>query len=114
MKQATAVLPLLVACLVVSSGAFAVEIDQQGFSDADGFELAVREDGLTISWDAPEGRAFMELQFIPRRRGRPSAPLIRAIGVDGIAALEGVDPNYLFWVGDRDLASRDGWVIFFD
>ncbi len=87
MKQATALLSLLFACLVISSGAFAVEIDQNGFNDADGFELAVREDGLKISWDAPEGRAFMELQFIPRRRNRPPAPLIRAIGVDGIAAL---------------------------
>ena len=104
----------MVAVVLITPAAFGVELDQQGFSDADGFDLSVREDGLTISWDAPEGRAFMELQFIPRRRGRPPAPLIRAIGVDGIAALEGVDPNYLFWVGDRDLATRDGWVIFFD
>jgi hypothetical protein len=114
MKQTGAVVLLIVYFLLVPSGAFAVEIDRQGFSDADGFELATREDGLTISWDAPEGKAFMDLQFIPRRRNTPAAPLIRAIGVDGIAALEGVDPNYLFWVGERDLALRDGWEIFFD
>ena len=60
MKQSTALLPLLFACLVISSGAFAVEIDQQGFSEADGFELAVREDGLTISWDIARNGAFTQ------------------------------------------------------
>ena len=28
--------------------------------------------------------------------------------------MEDLDPNYLFWVGDRDLTLRDGWEIFFD
>jgi len=56
----------------------------------------------------------MDLQFIPRRGNRPAAPLIRQIGVNGVAAMEEVDPNYLFWVGDRDLETRDGWTIFFD
>ncbi len=28
--------------------------------------------------------------------------------------MEGLDPNYLFWIGDRDLEKRAGWSIFFD
>ena len=114
MKKLRASFLLLVSSLVVSGAAFAVDVDQRDFSQADGFEFTTREDGLTITWDAPEGRAFMDLQFIPRRRNTPAAPLIHAIGIDGVAALEDVDPNYLFWVGDRDLELRDGWEIFFD
>jgi hypothetical protein len=97
-----------------SSIVFAAEIQQQDFDPAAGFELDTRDDGLVISWDSPEGKAFIDLQVIPRSGNNAAAPLIRAIGIDGELALEGVDPNYLLWVGERDLALRDGWLIFFD
>ena len=89
-------------------------VDQQNFNNGDGFELSTSDDGLAIIWDSPEGKAYLELQFIPRQGNNAAAPLIREIGIDGVAALEGVDPNYLFWVGERDLELRDGWEIFFD
>ena len=92
----------------------AVEIDQSQVDTNDGFAVHASEKTLKIEWDSPEGRAFMELQFIPRNRGRPAAPLIRAIGVDREAALEGLDPNYLFWIGERDLSKVNRWTIFFD
>jgi len=100
--------------LLVNTSIFGIEIYQQGFDASDGFDLTTTDDTLTIIWDAPEGKAFIELQFIPRRGNFPAAPLIRKIGVDGIPALENLDPNYLFWVGDRNLELRGGWNIFFD
>lgn len=93
---------------------FAAEISQQGFSASDGFDLETREDGLIVSWNAPEGRAYIDLQFIPRQGNNAAAPLIREFGINNESVIEGVDPNYLFWVGERDLELRDGWEIFFD
>ena len=92
-----------------------IEISQNGFNREDGFGLQTTENGLRLEWDSPEGTAFIDLQFIERRGGTPSGPLIRQIGIDNHAVMEGLDPNYLFWVGDRDLEKRpDGWMIFFD
>ena len=99
---------------LISCWSFSLEIDQQGFDSSDGFRLTTRDDGLTISLQAPEGEAFIDLQFIPRRVNSPAAPLIRQIGIDSVPALENIDPNYLFWVGQRDLELRGGWNIFFD
>jgi hypothetical protein len=105
---------LLSLCLLLSIPLLAIEIDQSQVDSNDGFAVQSSDKNLSIQWDSPEGKAFMELQFIPRNGGRPAAPLIRAIGVDTVAALEGLDPNYLFWVGERDLEKRSGWSIFFD
>ena len=103
MKTAIALcVNLASACICASI--FAVEIQLQNFDPTAGFDLDTRDDGLVISWDSPEGRAFIDLQVIPRSGNNAAAPLIRAIGIDGEAALEGVDPNYLLWVGERDLA----------
>ena len=63
LKQFHVMLVLLVVSVLISFGAFAAEIDQQGFSDADGFDLAVREDGLTISWDAKCGGFYLEYEW---------------------------------------------------
>jgi hypothetical protein len=90
---------LLALCLLLSIPLLAIEIDQSQVDSNDGFAVQSSDKNLSIQWDSPEGKAFMELQFIPRNGGRPAAPLIRAIGVDTVAALEGLDPNYLFWVG---------------
>ena len=92
----------------------AAEINIAEFDETHGFELTSHNDGLALTWDAPEGKAYLDLQFIPRRGNNAALPLIREIGINGTAALSGVDPNYLFWVGDRDLNLRDGWEIFFD
>ena len=67
-----------------------------------------------LQCNAPEGRAYIDLQFIPRRGNSAAAPLIRELGINGESIIEEVDPNYLFWIGDRDLELRDGWEIFFD
>lgn len=104
---------LFVFCLFTPS-LLAVEIDSSRVDSSDGFTVQSSDETLQIQWDSPEGKAFMELQFIPRNRGRPAAPLIGSIGIDNVTALEGLDPNYLFWVGDRDLELRSGWSIFFD
>ena len=103
-----------VVIVLVSTLLSAADIDLADFNTADGFNLANREDGLSITWNSPEGEAFIDLQFIPRQGNNAAEPLIRAMGIDGEAAIEGVDPNYLFWVGERDLLLRDGWQIFFD
>jgi len=92
----------------------AAEINIAEFDETHGFELTSHNDGLALTWDAPEGKAYLDLQFIPRRGNNAALPLIREIGINGTAALSGVDPNYLFWVGDRDLNLRGGWEIFFD
>ena len=106
------IFPILLYLL--STPLYGAEIDTNDFDGADGFELNTRDDGLTLTWDAPEGEAYIDLQFIPRRGNNAAAPLIRAMGIDAEAAIEGVDPNYLFWVGERDLELRGGWEIFFD
>ena len=92
----------------------AVDITQQGFMANGDFDLTTRDDGLVLQWNAPEGRAYIDLQFIPRRGNSAAAPLIRELGINGESIIEEVDPNYLFWIGDRDLELRDGWEIFFD
>ena len=92
----------------------AADITQQGFMANGDFDLTTRDDGLVLQWNAPEGRAYIDLQFIPRRGNSAAAPLIRELGINGESIIEEVDPNYLFWIGDRDLELRDGWEIFFD
>ena len=92
----------------------AADITQLGFSANSDFDLTTRDDGLVLQWNAPEGRAYIDLQFIPRRGNSAAAPLIRELGINGESIIEEVDPNYLFWIGDRDLELRDGWEIFFD
>ena len=56
MKRSNTVSALLVAVVLISSAAFGVELDRKEFSDADGFELDTREDGLTISWQNASGK----------------------------------------------------------
>jgi hypothetical protein len=91
-----------------------IVVDKTQFNQEDGFKLVAREDGLIFTWETPEGTAFIDLQITPIR-GKANGPLIKQLGVDGKAILSGLDPNYLFWVGDRDLEKRpDGWMIFFD
>ena len=92
----------------------AADITQQGFMANGDFDLTTRDDGLVLQWNAPEGRAYIDLQFIPRRGNSAAAPLIRELGINGESIIEEVDPNYLFWIGDRDLELMDGWEIFFD
>jgi hypothetical protein len=92
-----------------------IEIDSRLFKPQDGFELESTKDGLRFSWNAPEGKAFIDLQVIYQNDGRRLTPMIRQVGIDGKPVLEGLDPQYLLWVGDRDLEKRpDGWMIFFD
>ena len=113
MKQLIATFFAL-ALLASSTLILAADITQQGFSANDGFDLTTRDDGLVLQWNAPEGRAYIDLQFIPRRGNSAAAPIIRELGINGKAIIEEVNPNYLFWIGDRDLELRDGWEIFFD
>lgn len=104
----------LFAMFCLSAVTYSAEISQQNFNSNDGFDLSTEDDGLRLAWNSPEGRAHIELQFIPRRGNNAAAPLIKSLGLDGEAIIEGIDPNYLFWVGERDLELRDGWEIFFD
>jgi hypothetical protein len=93
----------------------AIEIDSGDFDSTESFQFTSEEDNLTIKWDAGGTTAQLDLQFIQRRGGTPAAPLIKSLGLDGTTIMEGLDPNYLFWVGDRDLEKQpDGWMIFFD
>ena len=91
----------------------AADVTQLGFSANSDFDLTTRDDGLVLQWNAPEGRAYIDLQFIPRRGNSAAAPLIRELGINGESIIEEVDPNYLFWIGDRDLELRDGWAKLF-
>lgn len=106
--------PILFALWLLPLSLFAVDIDRSNVNEADEFSLRSDKKGLRIGWDSPEGRAFLDLQFIPRRGNTAAAPLIRQIGINGEPVLEGLDPNYLFWIGERDLEKRSGWSIFFD
>jgi len=91
-----------------------IELDLTDFDESGAFDLKEKSEGFVFTWETPEGLAHMELQFIPRQGGRPSAPLIKEVGLNGKPIMEGLDPNYLFWFGDRDLEKRAGWSIFFD
>ena len=65
----------------------AAEINIAEFDETHGFELTSHNDGLALTWDAPEGKAYLDLQFIPRRGNNAALPLIREIGINGTAAL---------------------------
>ena len=78
----------------------AADITQQGFMANGDFDLTTRDDGLVLQWNAPEGRAYIDLQFIPRRGNSAAAPLIRELGINGESIIEEVAPHYLFWIGD--------------
>ena len=57
----------------------AAEISTTNFDETDGFELTSRSDGLALTWDAPEGKAHLDLQFIPRRGNNTALPLILSL-----------------------------------
>lgn len=99
---------------LVCSSLFAIDLDRSHFQNTAAFALEERSDGLVFKWNTPQGTAHVELQFIPRQGGRPPKPLIRELGLNDKPIMEGLDPNYLFWIGDRDLEKRSGWSIFFD
>lgn len=92
----------------------AIDLDRSGFDESGAFTVVDRPDGFVFTWNTQEGPAHVELQFIPRQGNRPAAPLIRELGFNGKSVMQGLDPNYLFWIGDRDLEKRSGWSIFFD
>lgn len=103
--------------LLFSALACAAEINTQAFDPGDNFQLTPTDDGLAITWNSPEGQSYIEFQIIPQRGNNAAGPLIKELGVDGKASISGVDPHYLFYVGQRDLELRDmddGWMIFFD
>ena len=91
-----------------------IEINQQSFNARDGFTLTTSEETIRLGWGVAADEAFIEFQFIPRQGNNPAAPLIKSLGFNQTTIMENLDPNYLFWVGDRDLQLRDGWEIFFD
>ncbi|MCB1124010.1 MAG: hypothetical protein KJT03_20825, partial [Verrucomicrobiae bacterium] len=106
---------ILIFSLISSSVLQAIEIDDTQFNQKDGFDLVTREDGLLFSRDTPEGKAYVDLVIKYEPDGRRLTPIIRQLGMGRGAVMENLDPQYLFWVGDRDLEKRpDGWMIFFD
>ena len=107
-------LPIFTLLQLTSISIYAIDINQQGFNPDAGFTLASSEEEFRLSWKVNESEAFIEFQFIPRQGNTPAAPLIKTLGLDNTTIMEGLDPNYLFWVGDRDLELRGGWEIFFD
>jgi hypothetical protein len=95
----------------------AAELNTEEFDPGDGFNLTPTENGMAITWNSPEGQSYVEFQIIPQRGNNAAGPLIKELGVDGDVSIEGIDPHYLFYVGQRDLELRDlddGWMIFFD
>ena len=92
----------------------AIEINQLAFEPEAGFTLNTSEETIRLGWEVAGNNAFIEFQFIPRQGNTAAAPLIKALGINEATIMEDLDPNYLFWVGDRDLTLRDGWEIFFD
>jgi len=107
----------LCALFVLASIASAVELNTQLFNPGDDFNLTQTENGLSITWNSPEGQSYIEFQIIPQQGNFAAGPLIKELGIDGEASIAGIDPHYLFYVGQRDLALRDldaGWMIFFD
>ncbi|REK15494.1 MAG: hypothetical protein DWQ37_09310 [Planctomycetota bacterium] len=92
-----------------------VGLDVIGYDPACGVSIEQRDDCVHVSWplgDGGGGRMIFDLAM-----GRP---LIHEIAVtpdaDGepAAMATGLDPVIRLRVGNRDLARRDGWTIFFD
>ena len=102
---------VLFACHSLS----AIDIHQSDFRAGNGFQLQAQENGLRFDWQTADGTAFIELQILQRSGGNSRPPLVKTFGLDNQAVMKGIDPHYLFWVGNRDLEKReDGWMIFFD
>lgn len=118
MKSKSRICPILQPFVFLSfllcSPLLAIDLDRTGFEEANGFAVEESSNGFVFTWNTPQGTAHVELQFIPRQGGRPASPLIKELGLNGKPVMEGLDPNYLFWIGDRDLEKRAGWSIFFD
>ena len=106
--QKTIWLPIFTLLQLTSISLYAIDINQQGFNPDAGFTLATSEEEFRLGWKVNESEAFIEFQFIPRQGNTPAAPLIKTLGFDNTTIMEGLDPNYLFWVGDRDLELRGG------
>ncbi len=103
----------LLLCLL-SASSLGAELEITGFDPNHGFDLSPGEDELTLTWDTPSGQSQFNFQVVPQRGNNAAGPLIREISVNGETVIEGLDPHYLFYVGERDLELRDGWMIFFD
>jgi len=99
--------------LSLTASVGAVEIDTQAFNPGDNFVLTPTENGLAVTWESLQGTSHIEFQVIPRRGNYPAAPLIKELGVNGEVSISGIDPNHLFYVGQRNL-EKNGWTIFFD
>ena len=100
--------------LLCCSWTLGIEIDRSGFESGRTFAFDETENGFRLEWPTKRETAYIEFQFIPRRGNNPAAPLIREVGMDGKTIMTDLDPNYLFWIGERDLEKRSGWSIFFD
>lgn len=112
MRLLVSLLLMPLACLVS-----AADLVTSGFDPNDNFGLTPTENGVAISWNSPAGESYIEFQVIPQEGNNAAGALIREIGLDGKPSIAGVDPHYLFYVGERDLELReldDGWMIFFD
>lgn len=95
----------------------AVEIDASNLDPDSDFNLEISDNGISITWNSPEGESYLEFQIVPQQGNNAAGPLIKEIGINGVSSIEGLDPHYLFYVGNRDLELRDlddGWMIFFD
>ena len=106
-----------IALLLLTCSATAAELDRSNFNPDDDFNLTATEDGLSITWNSPAGESYIEFQIVPQRGNNAAGPLIKEVGLNGTPSVAGVDPHYLFYVGQRDLELRDfdnGWMIFFD
>ena len=96
------------ALYFTSLSVLAVNVDADGFQAGDGFKLDYNAKHIHLEWPADKGRGYLKLAFNPKK------PLIQSLGIRGSKVMSDLDPQYIFWVGQRDLAKRKGWNIFFD
>ena len=104
-------------CLGIQAPATAVSIDLKtaDYDPACGIAITQQEQQIVVSWQMAPGR-HGQLVFDLN----DNQPLIQSTAVSTGPAesfrvlAKSLDPIVMLRVGERDLAKRDGWTIFFD
>lgn len=86
----------------------AVDIDDSEFQPNGSFQIEKSRNRLKATWEADHGKGELFLNFL---RG---VPLIQSIRMNQSEILNQLNPEFILWIGTRDLEKRQGWRIFFD
>ena len=106
---------LMLICWPLSAGADQATVDKTDFDSSCGVTIAQEGEQLVASWPASgDATGVLRLNLLPGKPLLQSLQLVTATNPKPPAIIEGADPVVLLTVGERDLSTKGGWVIFFD